>query len=322
MAKLKMKYYRYFAIMLIIALMFSTFGVVQGVFADKKQTTVQSIDQLSSQDKEIVNEISNMTGVKSEEIIKLKTTGKTWNDVLDKLKSGSEKDNKDAVQDRSNLLAEAGLDADYIKKLRDEGFTDSQIIQAKALVDRVSSQLKQILEAKSELPAQLSNPLDQENTDMQDIEAYNELAGKIDLKTAVYLQLKLEKDFGSMEKVLDEYLLSLQIGVDLNQYLSDKETHDKAKSEQLAKFDQNKIITLASIEAKVLELLKNENTSSNQNTVQTEPNKQTDPNNLAKDNQDEMLTSPLPDVQSTKPANPQADLMKEVNDLRNKSLNY
>lgn len=319
MNKYKTKFSRYFAIVIIIAMMFSAFGVVQGAFAEKKPTTIPTIDQLSSQDKETINEISNMTGVKVEEIIKLKTTSNTWIDVLDKLNNRSEKDDQDVLQERSNLLAESGLDADYIKELRDDGFTNSQIIQAKALVDRVSSQLKQILEAKSELPDQLSNPLDQENTDKHDYDAYKELAGKIDLKTAVFLLLKLEKDFGSMEKVLDEYLLCVQIEVDLNKYFRDQEAYEKEKSEQSGKFDLNNLITLATIEAKVLELIQIENSSSKDFT-EAIPNKQADETLLGEASNYEMPISPLPDVQTPKPPNPQEDVIKEVNDLRNKSL--
>ena len=319
MLKVKSKYYRSFAIVIIIALMFSTFGVVQGVFADKQPTTVTTIDQLSSQDKEIINEISNTTGVKSEEIIKLKTSSNTWNEVLDKLKSSTSKDNLDAAQARSNLLTESGLDADYLKKLRDEGFDDSKIIEAKSLVNRVTSQIKQILDVQQEVPTQPSNGLDQENAYKQDIESYKELAGKIDLKTAVELLLKLEKDFGSMEKVFDEYLLSLQISVDLKDYLTDKETYKKLKSEQSAKFDQTKIITMATIEAKVLQLLQNK-TTSYKNTPEATPNKQTDPSTVVKDDKAAMPAFPLPDVQNPKPSNPMEDVMKEVNDLRNKSL--
>jgi len=325
MVKFKLKYYRFFAILIIIALMFSTLGFVQGAFADKKPTTVPTVDQLSSQDKEVINEISNMTGVKVEEIVRLKTASNTWNDVLDKLKLTSAKDSQDAIQARGNLLAESGLDADYIKKLRDEGFADSKIIEAKSLAERVTSQLKQILDANQEVPSKPTNGLDevgpdQEDVNEQELGAYKELAGKIDLKTAVELLLKLENDFGSMEKVFDEYLLSLQIGVDLNQYLIDKEAYEKAKSEQSAKFDLNKLITMAAIEAKVLELLQNENIS-NRNTPEAVPDKQTDSNNVVKDDNDEIPTSPLPDVHNPKPPNPQEELMKEVNDLVNKSLN-
>lgn len=319
MNKSKIKYYRSFAIALIIAMMFSTIGVVQGAFADKKQTTAHTIEQLTSQDKEIINEISNMTGVKAEEIIKLKTSSNTWNDVLDKLKSSSGKDNQDAALERSTLLAESGLEIDYIKKLKNEGFADNKIIEAKSLVNRVTSQLKQILDDKQEIPTKLANGLDQQDANKQEFDAYKELAGKIDLKTAVELLLKLEKDFGSMEKVFDEYLLSLQIGVDLKDYLIDKKAYEKLKSEQSTKFDLNKMITMATIEAKVLQLLQNESIS-NKNTLPAAPNKQADPNNVVTDGKEEIPASPLPDVQNPKPSNPMEDLMKEVNDLKNKSL--
>ncbi|MCB8818800.1 hypothetical protein [Desulfosporosinus shakirovi] len=322
MVKFKSGHYQYFAIIMIAALLFSTFGTVQGVFADKKQPIVKTKDQLSAQDKQIINDISNMTGIKAEEIMKLKTSSNTWNDVMDKLKNRTETDNQDVLQERINLLAESGLDAEFIKKLREAGFDNSKIIEAKSLVDRVTSQLKKILDANQSVPTKPSNGLSQEDADMQEIDAYKELARKIDPKTAVELLLKLEKDFGSMEKVFDEYLLSLQLEVDLKIYLTDKEAYEKEKSEQSAKFDLSKKITLATIEAKVLELIQNMNPS-NTMAPQDVPNKQADLNSVVKDDKDEMQmpAGPLPDVQNPKPPNPQEELMKEVNDLVNKSLN-
>lgn len=322
MVKFKNRHYQYFAIVMIAALLFSTFGAVRGVFADKKQPIVKTMDQLSAQDKQIINEVSNLTGIKAEEIIKLKTLDNTWNDVVDKLKNRSETDDQGTPQERINLLAESGLDAEFIKKLREAGFDNSKIIEAKSLVDRVTSQLKQILDANQSVPTKPSNGVSQEDEDAQEIAAYKELAQKIDPKTAVELLLKLEKDFGSMEKVLDEYLLSLQIEVDLKTYLTDKEAYEKEKNGQSAKFDLSKKITLATIEAKVLELIQNVNPD-NTNAPQDIPDQQADLNSIVQDDKDEMQipAGPLPDIQNPKPPNPQEEIMKEVNDLVNKSLN-
>lgn len=314
MAKPIPKYYKLFALIITIALITSTFGVIQ-TLDGKEQVKPPVLDTLSVQDKETVNQISNMTGVKIEEILKLKTPSNTWNDVLDKLKSG--KGNDQSSFNGSTLLAQAGLDQDFLQKLHNAGFSDSKIIEAKSLAERVTSELNQILDARQK---DLTNDPNVNLQDKQDLDAYKALADKIDPKAAIEFLLKLEKDFGSMEKVLDEYLLSLQIDIDLREYLTDKNAYEKTKSIHLAQFDVNKIITLEKIEAKVLELLQTPK-SKQDDLTQALPKQPETQNDGLKEGNNDLPSSPLPDIQSPKPDNPQADLMKEVNDLRNKSLN-
>lgn len=346
---------RTIAVGITLALFFSVFGTVQGVFADKKPGTSLTMEQLSSQEQAIVAEISNLTGVKTEEIIKLKTTSNTWNDVLSELKAASGENNQEAAAVRSSLLAETDLEVEFVQKLRDEGYSDTKITEAKSLVDRVRAQLKQILENQQDqwsTPANGVNPLNplpptatseqneptgsagqtkpnsptptlqdsQVEAGNEDLEAYQELAAKIDLQTAVELLLKLEQDLGSLEKVLDEYLLSLQISLDLKLRLSDKEAYTQAKSEQLTKVELEKIITLADIEAKVLALLQNRQLSNTLSMPQPEANQPAKSTQLLPGSQDETPFSPLPEVQSSRPPHPQADLMQEINELTNKSL--
>jgi len=48
-----------------------------------------------------------------------------------------------------------------------------------------------------------------------------------DLETMV----KLEESLGSIEKVLDEYLLSLQVDIDFDKYFTDKKSYNKLRKE-------------------------------------------------------------------------------------------
>lgn len=322
MNKLNIKHYRYFAVMMVVIFMLSIVGMLPRVSTSKKNNISQAKVSLSSQDKEIVNEISNMTGINSEKVIKLKTSNNTWNDVLDKLKNY---DNTAKNEEKSKVLAESGIDAGFINSLRKSGFSNNKIIEAKSLVERVNSQLKQILDSYKDESLTTPNKIDSENVDKQEIESYKVLASKIEAKTAVYLLLRLEKDFESMDKIFDEYLLSLQIDTDLNKYIVDKKGYEKEKIEKSAKFDMSKIITMAKIESKLMEVIQKENSkimnTSNVDNVQKDLNKQTDINNVTKSGNDDVPKSPLPDVQNPTPQNPQADLIKEINDLKNKSLN-
>ena len=94
----------------------------------------------------------------------------------------------------------------------------------------------------------------------EDITAFKELLGKFDLNTSVSLMLKLKKDFGSIDNVLDEYLCCLQIGINLEDYIKDKEEYQKQKKEKAAGLDSSKIITI-----KIIEEKKKENKANKEN---------------------------------------------------------
>jgi len=44
-----------------------------------------------------------------------------------------------------------------------------------------------------------------------------------------YYMVKLEESLGSIEKVLDEYLLSLQVDIDFDKYFTDKKSYNKLR---------------------------------------------------------------------------------------------
>jgi len=51
--------------------------------------------------------------------------------------------------------------------------------------------------------------------------------------------VKLEESLGSIEKVLDEYLLSLQVDIDFDKYFTDKKSYNKLRKEKLLKIDES-----------------------------------------------------------------------------------
>lgn len=302
---------------LIIAAIFVLLLAVKagGINPIKKPSTE---NQLSQDDNKIADDISNMTGVKREEIVKLKNSGKKWTEILELLRNNSTWDKQVNIDARENLLLESGVDPDFINKLRDTGFSNSKIIEAKSLVERLIFQLNEIFDKKNEVTYEVENNISQNE---QDLQAYKELTEKIDIKIAIYLILKLEEDFGSMEKVLDEYLLSLQLGIDLNTYLIDKKTYETEKNEKNSKSEPQKIITLEKIEAKVLDEIQSRNKKfDNLGNVPSEVNL---PDNNITNNtlpNDDLNESPLPEVGDPKPLNPQDDVLNEINVLKNKSL--
>jgi hypothetical protein len=165
---------------------------------------------------------------------------------------------------RNKFLADEGLGDDYVDRLKKEGFKIKEIMEAKLLVERVMFQLheitteneKQAVSPKIEVEVPGSNT----NRPEDDTSFYAELAGKMDIKTAVTLMLKLRNDFGSLEKVLDEYLFSLQAGINLEDYLTDKRAYQKQRNEKSLAIDREKVITMAKIEEKMLKKAQESNT--------------------------------------------------------------
>ncbi len=237
---MKRPFYKYVAVMIGIALLLPVFLMNTQVIGQNPG------NEPDSETLRVAADISNMTGVKVEEIIRLKENGRTWNEVLDMLRGygAGENDEKDK---RYGLLEQSGIGEDYILRLKDEGYTGEEISEARLLAERVIFQLGEITRANRLTDASPDNS------------SYCILLEKIDLKTAVYLMLKLKDHFDSMEEVLDEYLCALQIGVDLEQYLTDKEAYLKQKETKSMGLSNEKIITIADIEEKMLEKIRQEN---------------------------------------------------------------
>ncbi|ADU74112.1 hypothetical protein M972_111090 [Acetivibrio thermocellus AD2] len=85
--------------------------------------------------------------------------------------------------------------------------------------------------------------------------------------------VKLEESLGSIEKVLDEYLLSLQVDIDFDKYFTDKKSYNKLRKEKLLKMDESSIITVEEIERKYFETLQKFNdylNNSNNNSPDTD----------------------------------------------------
>ena len=261
----------------------------------------------TSDDKSMSEEISNMTGVKVDEILQLKYQGKSWNEVLDTLKNNeSTQKEKDT---RSNLLTRADLGKDYLSKLKNEGFKENEISEVKLLAERLIFQLQEITSdtGKAAIPK-----AEMKETGSEDTQAYADLLGKFDLQTACYLMLKLKKDFGSFENVVDEYLYSLQLGIELEEYIIDRKTYQKEKDEKSVGFDPQKVINLQKIDELVLKKVQDEN-KANLNSDITETDKKS--NADKSENSNYLPEQPKPNVKDVKPKNPAEEIMEDIKDI-------
>lgn len=236
----------------------------------------------NSEDRRVASEISNATGAGIETILKLRNEGKLWNQVLEELKSKGYTDgsSNDALSD---FLSRLGTEKDFVLNLKQEGFSDIEIEQGILLADRITFQLQQI-----SLHLNISE--------------YKDLLTAFNRENCIFLILKLYKEFESMEKALDEYLYSLQAGIDLMVYLTDKQEYLKLKREKETGLIKDSIITVAAIEEKMLESISNQNKSnmeSNQSTENNVPVSDKFPDTEAE--------NVLPDIPAPKADIPKAD---------------
>lgn len=258
-------YYKWVAAFVIVVLTVQMFLFsIQGMGLSGMAKVEQLIED-NADDRRIAAELSNMTGVATEDIIALREDGLSWNQVVDVLKS-QDGDTAAARGERSSLLAAQGLDEATIRELKEQGFREQEITEARLLAERVRFQLNEIVQAGSDGAASLPDPaadaqtaLHDEAEDAEEMEHYRQLAAKFDVNRAVYLMLVLKKDFGGLQQVLDEYLFCLQAELDLNLYLEDKTRYEEEKREKQAQWMPGELITTAKIEQKMLETIEKEN---------------------------------------------------------------
>lgn len=223
-----------------------------------KLPAVKSLNYFSDEEMKTASDISNLTGGDVEDILAMKDAGKTWNEILEKLKKSSGANSAESKEERNDLLAQSGLEEADIKELKKEGFSETEITDAKLYAERITFELNEIVSAKQMQSQNPSEGLNLQSTENND-SPYAELAGRLDEKLAVTFLLKLNNDFGGQEQVMDEYLYSIQAGLNLEEYIADKTAYQKERDEQSAGMDQSAVITVRRIEEKMLEVIQNSN---------------------------------------------------------------
>jgi hypothetical protein len=165
-------------------------------------------------------------------------------------------------------------DEAFMDDLKKEGFTETEITEAKLFSERILFQLNEITYAANTRHGQpgveilpglssVKNSGYEATQNAKDMPApaddylYMELADKFDIKRAVTLMLKLKEDFGGIEQVMDEYLFSLQAGINLEEYYTDKPAYLEKRDEKRIEIGLMNIVTVQKIEEKALESIQN-----------------------------------------------------------------
>lgn len=304
MMKSKNKIAKYLAILIVIAILTSTISLA--IASYNVSTRESSAEKLESADIKMLEEISNITGVKVEEIMKLREKGQTWNEILETLKK--QNTNSGNMDNENNMLIGTGLSEEFLKQLEEDGYSEKEILDAKLLVERLLFQLREI--TKEDINnIETTTSIEQDKTDLS---SYRKILDSINKEDAISLMLKLKSDFGSIEKVLDEYILSLQLDINLQEYLTNKDKYINEKDEKMKYLQGQEMLTLLKIEEKAMETIM----ESNDLNVENNSIDNTNNDNLNQENNTEHYPQiPSPNVDNVKPKNPGEEIKKEIESI-------
>lgn len=196
---------------------------------------------------------------------------------------------------------------DMVDKLESQGYPRKDIDSSQQYVEKVILNLNEIAaSAEDPNPQPAVNISGSEDTDSA---RFTELQSKIDNNKAIYLMVKLKKEFKSVESVFDEYLMSLQLDMDLNDYLSDKSKYEKNKNEKMSGKDVTGFITVEQIERKMLENIQKQNERNRSDNLNPNTNNSAGGNSLPGLSQPN-VNGPVVDV--PRPPDPAEELRNKI----------
>lgn len=302
------KWPRYFAIVVAMVMIVETLAFTMTSYAKNDTNTVY---ELSNEDKATVLEISNMTGVEADEIVRLRKEGKSWNEILELIKTNADYKFKGDEVKRNIILARTGMGEDTHKMLKEEGFTEVGIMEAKSLVERVVFQLDEISNMQV-VPTFPVTGLNDGDPRQDNIASYRALAEKINLDDAVYLILKLHDEFDSSQAIMDEYLYSLQLEIDFKEYITDKDGYIEEKQRKAVELESKDIITISQIEEKMMDMLQSMN-----NKEEALPEVESGTHVLPDTEKESPVPDvPVPNAENVRPQNPAEAIRQEISNLQ------
>jgi len=263
-----------------------------------------------SQDRQIAADLSNMTGVSTQQIMKLRATGLSWNEVIETLKGQDKEEEISGKADRTLSLLN-GLSQEGIAQLQEAGYSDEAISEAKLIAERVQFQLTELTQHTGRMPSDASIDALEEQTDQAKQTNYKAVLDRFHLENAVQLILAWETEVGSTRQAMNEYLFILQAELEWEAYLEDIEAYLEVKDELRLQRPGEEWITMELIERDLLEAVQHSGASSAEETdnqQETVPTEAIEP------------TSPLPEViipqvKDVKPSNPTGTIMDEIRTL-------
>jgi hypothetical protein len=276
-----------------------------------------SLEADNGDDRRIAAEISNITGVETERLVGMKASGRSWNDILESLKSTDGLRDNAVKEKRSLQLLGTGLGEVAAARLTALGYAQTDIVGAKLPAERIALQIKQLIEEAAPIAPVAPAPstglgdlsVDGKEAFMTELRSVAEL---FDIESAVGYMLALKPQFGSYEAVLDEYLAALQLGLKLDDYATDKAGYEKDKRQKQMERIGLAVVTAIEIERRLLDRIREQNAASMRDAA----GQPTAEPSVAKP-YSEGAVNPLPDVPTTKvkdvkPVNPAEAIREEL----------
>lgn len=319
--RLGKKGYKWVALALALALSVQGIVVLAGNDSGRSADSVSASEldegSVGSDDKTIAADISNLTGVKADQVLELKQAGMSWTEVLEELKAAEGGTAADR-SGRSEALAGSGME-ETVEALRAMDYSDEDILEARLLSERVEFQLESIAgDTGIEQPSALR---DVESEPSKIEQAAMDVAQVYDASAAVRFMLQLEEKLGSRETTLDEYLSALQLGMDLALYVVDPDSYEQQKADRSAGLLPTEKVTAARLEELMLSrinpLVASGSEEGDSAAIQAELDM---PSELAMKSEnetavDQQMTAPVPEVPNVKPVNPADSLRQEIDAL-------
>ena len=311
MGKILKKYKHYIAVILGIAL------IAPMLMINSSGIEMRKNNEKSEEDLRVASEISNMTGMEIEEILEIKAQGRTWNEVIEILKANGKIADDTNNEIRNTILMSAGISEETLRKLKEAGYKEEEIMNVKLLIERVVFQLAEIAKAED---MDIANPKVQLSNDIEDIDIYINILNKIDLEKHIFTLLMLQRELESVDMAIDEYLCALQLDLNLEKYFESKESYLKEKSEKTIGYGYENILTMLKIEETMMENLQRYN-EINQQAIEKQIE---DKDGFLFETENSTTPEiPYPKIESIKVINPNEEIMKELesinpnNEIRN-----
>uniref|UniRef100_UPI0013E35BA6 hypothetical protein n=1 Tax=Paenibacillus kobensis TaxID=59841 RepID=UPI0013E35BA6 len=263
----------------------------------------------ADQDLDIAADISNLTGASTKEVSELRATGLSWNEVLGRLK-GQDGGTKAQREERSTLLTETGME-EIVVKLRDMGYEEEKLQAAKMLAERVEFQLDEIVRGIGTIQPAVPVP-GADHKDNAQQEAVQHIGERYEAGLALYYMMLLQEELGSSEAVLDEYLLALQLDLDLADRIRDRKTYDEAKEKAIGLLAPGDIVTVSRLEEMMLDKLRPVDASTDATAPTDTGAAGVEVGQQAGQPQQDSL---LPEVPDVKPVNPGERVRAELDAL-------
>lgn len=278
-----------------------------GAFADSDQ-------DLAGGDTQIAVELSNMTGVTVDQILEMKASGLSWNEVTRQLQA-DDVVSEEGREERFSLLFNSGLSEQATDELIAAGYQEEAITEAKLVAERVVFQLTELVQQTPHVPVPQVAAIQSETSDEEEqkTEVYRQLLELFDLEEAVRLMLAWEVNVGSFRQALNEYLFMLQSGLAVEDYVQDWDRYEEQKNKRKAEQIGELWITVEMIEQDMLDAVQERNQQ--QETEHSSPALSSSSLSQADQATDALPRSPVPEIRDVRPPDPTAAIHEEIKNL-------